>query len=73
MDSPEPATNGATEEPKPSCYVDCATPLDIMFEQFEYLASHHSMPLWGGAPRGENCPDCQRLEQIQALLMAPFR
>ncbi len=71
MDSPEPAISTATEQQPPSCYVEPADALDVMFEQLEYLVDHVA-----GHPNGralEFCSECGRLQGATAWLLMPFR
>jgi hypothetical protein len=50
-----------------SCYIEPAPVLDVMFDQLECLVAHAH----GACSPG--CPDCARLEQVQNVLLAPFR
>jgi hypothetical protein len=47
-------------------FIEPAPLIDVLFDQLEYLVLHngHSCP--------DDCPDCDRLEKIKTLLLAPF-
>jgi hypothetical protein len=59
--------NGSGAEAKTSCYLETASPEDVMFEQLEWLLDHADEETC--AP---DCRDCARLEQVQRLLLEPF-
>jgi len=49
-------------------YIPPAAPVDVAFEQLAYLLAH---PQYCQAVKG--CPLCQRLDQVNEILMLPFR
>ena len=66
------ATNGASAAAQKAParrvrYIAPAALTDVMFEQLDYLVAHKSRRC---SPR---CDACMRLNQIESLLLAPFR
>ena len=50
---------GSHMDGAPTCYVETAPLIDVMFEQLEYLVTHRS----AGCQPG--CAECARLAQVQ--------
>ena len=61
--------NGSGPEAKTSCYLEAASPEDVMFEQLEWLLDHSEQT---DQPCAPDCRDCARLEEVQRLLLEPF-
>ena len=62
---PSPTSQAASA--RSACYVESAAPMDVMFEQLEYLVAHTRQRCSRG------CLDCARLQQVERWLLRPFR
>jgi hypothetical protein len=61
---PGPPTN--LNEGRCSCYIEPASPEEVMFDQLAWLLEH------ARASCSPDCPHCARLEKVKNLLFAPF-
>jgi hypothetical protein len=51
----------------PSCYIEPASLVEVMFDQLAWLLEHAS------ASCSPECPHCARLEKVKNLLLEPFQ
>jgi len=49
-----------------AAFLEPAPLIDVLFDQLEYLISHTEQECLPG------CSDCERLEEVKKLLLAPF-
>ena len=50
-----------------SCYIEPASPVEVMFDQLAWLLEHTSESC------SPECPHCARLEKVKDLLLVPFQ
>ena len=61
---PRPADHRETG--RPASFIEATPLIDVLFDQLEYLVTHSERE----CPQG--CPDCDRLQRVKKLLLAPF-
>lgn len=68
LDSAGAACEG--ERPVSRCYVEAASLVDVMHDQIDHLVGHLLSHADGVTV--DDCPDCQRFQEVRFWLLSPF-
>jgi hypothetical protein len=62
----QPGLPTSLNEARHSCYIEPASPVEVMFDQLAWLLEHTNPSCSPG------CLHCARLEKVKNLLLEPF-